>query len=57
MLVDADATMYEESTPPCGAIYRAKDMLDDSYFVALETIVDVPHPEFEYLKDRGTVYE
>ncbi len=45
------------SLPPCGAIYHAKDMLDDSYFVALETIVDVPHPEFEYLKERGTIYE
>lgn len=48
-VTEVDAAMYGASIP-CGPIYRAKDMLEDPHYAARETIVDVPHPEFENLK-------
>ena len=38
---------------PSGRIYRAPDMLDDPQYQARESIVDVPHEEFDNLKMQG----
>ncbi|MAU41424.1 MAG: formyl-CoA transferase [Kordiimonas sp.] len=48
-VAEVEACM-EQHGVPAGRLFKASDMLEDPHYRARDTIVDVPHPEFDHLK-------